>query len=389
MRLPKFWIDAAAGGGLLLALGVVMLLDRVKPTAATSSTGELPVHLINANATRQGPPKKLRLAVTPTDRSISAATGEYEPWDDMGKLLTQLGPGYKFDVLQVQDIAKAPKILDPYDVLFFTCGGGGEELKDALRGFVGRGGTLYASDFRYDAVAAAFPEMVSRAERASGLSQDVNADVVDPSLRDALGTNKIKLRFDLSQWKVASFAGPRVTPLLSGSYRKELRPNDRVGMQAEGTFLVRFTFGKGTVIFTSFHNEKQNSAIETKLLMHLVFQLVNAGVDAEVTESNEKAGFAPASSNLLSTPKDKPEITKTYRHEKAGTLRFSLAFREAGAKLGVRLVAPDGRTFRWEGTSTLMLEIPDALAGDWTYTVIAKELPFENFPFSVSFGAKK
>lgn len=384
-RPSKFWIDVVAGGGLFVALLLVFVVDYfASPARRALAAGELDAVVIDS-APRQGSPKALKLAVTPSDRMNNVAK---DPYDDMGKLLNHLGDGYRYDVLQPHDIAVKPGILTPYDVLFLTCGSGGEEMKDALRAFVGNGGTLYASDLRYDVVAKAFPEAVGAGKGASGCRQEVVADVIDPGLQDALGAKKIRLKFDLTQWRVASFGGPRVTPLVRGPYRKERFPNDPLGIPQLGTFLVRFPFGKGTVIFTSFHNEKQNTDMETKLLEYLVFQLVNAGIDSEVTHRNEQEGFAPAKSTLLSTPTDQ-SVTKTYFHPKPGPLRFSLAFRDAGAKLHLDLRSPDGKSRQWQGNSTVIIDVPDAKPGEWTCVITAKELPYPNFPFSVTFGAKK
>jgi hypothetical protein len=33
--------------------------------------------------------------------------------------------------------------------------------------------------------------------------------------------------------------------------------------------------------------------------------------------------------------------------------------------------------------------VPDAAAGEWTYTVTALKLPYPNFPFTVRIGEKK
>ena len=55
----------------------------------------------------------------------------------MGKLLDELGDGYRYDVLTIQTIATNPKKLNEYDVVFLTCAAGGEEeMKDALFNYV-------------------------------------------------------------------------------------------------------------------------------------------------------------------------------------------------------------------------------------------------------------
>jgi hypothetical protein len=375
----RTWFDLFAGAALVAVLLVVIAVDKW-PVGA----GDLPVNIIAGSTTSARTGAKLRLAITPSQKAEVRPSG----FDDMGKLLDQLGAGYRYDVVQPADIIKTPRILDSYDVLFLTCAAGGHELRGALADFVARGGTLYASDWRYDAIAAAFPDVVDRDAVASGAVQELVAEVIDPRLREVIGPT-IPLRFDLSRWRTAAFAGPRVTPLLRGVYKKERFRDDPEGVDDKGTFLVKFTHGKGTVIFTSFHNEKQNSKVEIKLLQHLVFQLVNATVDAEVSEANERAGFEPTKSNLLSAPKDNPQVTKIYQHSALGPLRFSLAFRDAGARLRVDLHSPDGKAFHWEGESTLILEVPSAAAGEWRYTITALKLPYDNFPFSATFGAKK
>lgn len=281
-----------------------------------------------------------------------------------------------------------PNSLDGYDVLFLTCAPGGQELAPLLKNFVHKGGTLYASDYRYDAVAAAFPELVDPRLAGSGTVQNVSADVLDPGLRELLGPT-LHLRFDLSQWKVASFQGAGVSTLLSGKYRRQRHPQDNFGDAAVGPLLVRFTSGKGTVIFTSFHNEKQNSEMEKKLLQYLVFSLVTAPIDAEINQKIQDDGFATTKANLLSTPKDNPKVTRTYQNSRVGPLRVALGFRNEGARMHLQLQSPDGKQFSWEGESMLLLEVPNAAVGEWTYTVTALRLPYDNFPFRVMIGEKK
>src|SRR5262249_47036927 len=153
------------------------------------------------------------------------------------------------------------------------------------------------------------------------------------------------------------------------------------GQAAVKPLLVKFPVGKGQVIFTSFHNEKQNNETEKKLLQHLVFAMVTAKVEAQVQAQLGEGGFAPQRSNLLSTPKNNPSTTKTFTNQKAGPLRIALGFRNEGARLKLQITSPDGKRFTWEGTSTVILEVPNAPAGEWTCTITALELPYENFPF--------
>jgi hypothetical protein len=377
----KYLIDAAVGFALVVALLLVFAVDSFFFGNKDENT------LTNVVATEQKGRdiKRLRLAVTPTGSSVDARTQKVEKWDDMSKLLDELGQGYKHDQITMED-AINPKKLAEYDVVFLTCKEGAEDqLREPLVEYVTNGGMLYASDWRYKAIATAFPEMVVANLQHDGDKQKLDAEIVDSGLRDALHNTTIRLNFDLEQWKPAAFGGPRVKVLLKGNYVK-FRAG---GQKTEAPLMVKFQFGKGTVVFTSFHNEKQNSDTEKELLQYIVYSLVTAGVDAEVNTQMDKSGFTPQRSNLLSTPSSQTTEKKTYTNKKAGTLRFVLGFRNEGAELKLNITSPDGKKFSRASKSTLIVDVNDAIAGDWTYTVTAVSLPYANFPFTVTVGEKK
>ena len=124
-----------------------------------------------------------------------------------------------------------------------------------------------------------FPELFDGDDIVEGAAQTLQADVVDDGLREHLGTSKVELKFDLPGWKPARFAAEKATFYLRGEYRAKTG-GDRV----TAPLLVRVPFEHGTIIFTSFHNEKVNSELETKLLRFLVF----AAVTAKETAAAEK-----------------------------------------------------------------------------------------------------
>lgn len=381
----KYVIDAVVGLALFFALLVVFVVDRFLLThGAPVAENTLTVNVIRPE-TREREAKKLKLAVTPTGGFKDILTQKIDKWDDMSKLLDELGEGFRHDQLTVEQMIN-PRKLAEYDVVFLTCNDGFEqELKPALVNFVTNGGILYASDRRYNAVANAFPEMAVPEMQIDGDKQKLKADIVDEGLRDELKTNTIDLHFDLPEWRPAAFGGPRVKVLMKGNYLKL----KGMGERTTAPLMVKFSVGKGTVIFTSFHNEKQSSRTEKQLLQYLVYSLVTAGVDAEVTGKMEEGGFKPQRSNLLSTPANQTTEPKTYKNEKVGTLRFALGFRNEGAKLRFHIKSPDGKQYTEECTSTVILEVPNAAPGDWTYSVTAVSLPHPNFPFTITVGEKK
>jgi hypothetical protein len=366
--LSKTTLDSLVAAGLafalLLVIGLDKLLTKPQPLAAAAQAIVQPVRMAA---------KPLRLAVSHTKKNV---------WDDMGRLLDNLGAGYKHQTVSMSDLYDSKK-YDDFDVLFLTCSSEGNDqvVADNLRRFVARGGTLYASDWRFLVVALAFPDFVNNKVVGEGNVQSLTADVLDPGLADALGTTKIPLVFNLDQWKTAAFGGDRVKVLMKAP-RYLTQQND----WAQAPLLVKFGFDKGTVIFTSFHNEAQNSEIEQKLLKYLVFSAVTAQIENEVHQTMLKGGFSPRKSNLLSASAGQSEFTNVYQTKKAGSVRFVLGFAEQGARLRLTVVGPNGNKRVEEGTSTVVIEAPSAVAGQWRYTVTALTVPYPDFPFTLTVG---
>ncbi|HEV3343048.1 MAG TPA: hypothetical protein VG125_21920, partial [Pirellulales bacterium] len=85
---------------------------------------------------------------------------------------------------------------------------------------------------------------------------------------------------------------------------------------------------------------------------------------------------------------DQPSATSVYHADQEGNLQFVLGFQNSGAQLKLTVVGPDGQKHEQQGSSTITIDLPDAAAGDWKYTVTAVKLPNENFPFTVTVGQK-
>lgn len=395
----RLLMDVGVGVGLVLALALVFLLDR-RPAA--SDAGRLTIdHLepgspgIAAEQTA-GPVRPLRLAVTEPE------------YDDVGKLLDTLGSGYRYTTIRQDDLL-VPGRLAKFDVVFLTCAGvprqwlgrhvrpsdrgagGGvfraktevlDQIRASLRQFVGRGGTLYASDWRIELVAVAFPEFVDREAMGKGAVQTVEADVVDLGLRRRLGPT-IGLRFDQPSWRPAAIRRPEVTTYIQGAYQ------DLEGRESVAPLLVTFPFEEGMVVFTSFHNEAQNTETELELLKYLVFTTVTAREEARIKRTMLRGGLSPKERSLLSASGGAEPIGQSYLLEHRGRLQFVLGFEDQGARLSLALTAPDGRRYEKTGTSTLTIEVADATPGTWHYTVTPLEVPYRNFPFTLTIGEER
>jgi hypothetical protein len=371
--MSKTALDGLVVAGLVVALLVVLGVDKLLPTS--TSTARLEQVASDPSPLRA---RRLRLAVSLTSKPK-------EDWDKMSGLLDNLGQGYQYTQIPVRDLYN-PKTFDGFDVLFFTCSreGNDQAVADNLRMFVSRGGTLYASDWRYLAVERAFPDMVNKSLVGEGADQELEADVVDAGLQDALGTKHVPLRFDLPEWKTAAFGGGRVKVLMKARYLVLPPKGVEARQWAEAPLLVKFGFDKGTVIFTSFHNEAQNSEVEKKLLKYLVFSAVTAQIENEANLTLLKGGFSPQKSNLFSAS-GQSAVSNVYK-SKAAKVRFILGFQDQGARLKLTVIRPDGVQREIEGTSTVVLEDACPMVGDWHYTVTALSVPFPDFPFTLTVG---
>ena len=318
------------------------------------------------------PPRVLRLAVS-----------DPPMYDDMGKQLASLGKGYTYTKLNERELHKTER-LSEFDVLFLTCNQDKipERLTHSLREFVRLGGTLYASDLRYDAVRASFPEFADPVNAGQGERQDIEAEVTDAGLRDVLGPS-VRLHFDARGWRPAAFKEQLVTTLLRGEY---VSVNGRAKPKS-APLLVKFSFQKGNVIFTSFHNAKINSETADKLLRYLVFSAVTAEVQTKVTKLMVKGGYSQQKQNLLSASASNSKVNQQYDHKQTGALKAILGFENQGARLRLTMTGPNGERHEREGRETFTIDVPDAAAGEWTYTVTALHVPFPNFPFTVTLGA--
>lgn len=394
-HLKRLAIDAAVGLGLLLALGLVFLLERQPAPSERRVSAMRPAKVVVREED----------GLTPRQRPLRLAVTEPE-YDDMGKLLDTLGSGYRYTIIPYADLLES-KRLSPYDVVFLTCGGvphkwlgtrirgperrgmgvyrGRPEIVDALnqslREYVGHGGTLYVSDLHFELLSVAFPELLDLSKAGRGAVQTLHAEVVEPGLRKWLGS-PIELRFEMPAWRPAAFAGPGVTTYVRGRYtsidgRTEVVP-----------LLVSFPFKEGMVVFTSFHNEAQNSELELRLLRYLVFTTVVAAEEEKIKRALVQGGFSPQERGILRPLSEKEEVTEAYECSRKAHLQFVLGFRDQGASLRLTIVGPDARRHERTDSKTFVVDVPNAAPGRWKYTITPIKVPYQNFPFTLTIGEK-
>lgn len=209
---------------------------------------------------------------------IAVVTGAY---DHIGDILSFMG--FSFDTVRgvggtdYVDFLRDPGALARYDIVFFNCGMGERwldhqaEISGNLKDYVRSGGSIYASDWAYYLVESGWPnqhEFVGPDQSPYGAQvgnrQDLLADVIDPAMSAALGSDTAQIKYNLGGW--AAIESTSGDTLLEGVYRYN-------GNQQRGPLATRFEDGSGTVLYTSFHNESQSTNDMVILLQEIILSL--------------------------------------------------------------------------------------------------------------------
>lgn len=212
------------------------------------------------------------------ETKIAVVTGQY---DDIGALIDQLE--LEYDRINGRtgtayvDFLRDPDQLAQYDIIFFNCGMGEawtqhkEEVTDNLKQYVRNGGSIYASDWAYWLVESTWPGQNDflgndlPINTLAGAAQQIEADVLDPAMVAALGSNTANLNYDLPGW--AAMTGSDAEVLIRAQFRVQ-----GAGMQT-GPLATRIHDGEGMALFTTFHNEQQTTNDMLVLLDEIILSL--------------------------------------------------------------------------------------------------------------------
>jgi hypothetical protein len=139
--------------------------------------------------------------------------------------------------------------------------------------WVHAGGSLVASDWAYDLIEACWPDAIefygddTVIDAAQvGAAGDVLADVPDEALREELGGSVANILFNFSAFAVMESVGSEVEVLLSGSIEYQPEGATLTKELDNAPLAVRFTDGRGQVLFTSFHSLAQTPALADAVL---------------------------------------------------------------------------------------------------------------------------
>lgn len=298
----------------------------------------------------------LKTAVTPSG------------FDNIGAVMKQLG--YPFKQIQESVLHHAGQ-LEAFDVVFINCSSSCQtnaaQAGKAILKYVSDGGTIYASDYAADYVAAAFPGAIQFAGKR-GSKGDITARIVDKGLKALMG-NTIQLRFDMGSWEQIHSVGKDTTVYLESGGRP---------------ILASFAYGKGQVIYTCFHNHAQVSKQEAELLRYLVIKPLMAQASAELDEfawGNKK----DVQETVGTASQGQASLWYAYDSTAVGPLMIMLNWK-GDAQLGLDLQTAGGEWQQAGSSPPVSITVPVAQPGTWRYRVRAVQAPYSNFPFVILIG---
>ncbi len=196
--------------------------------------------------------------LNPNSAEVAVVWGQ---WDQIENILDALNIPYTFyDENQASSLFSNPATLAQYDIVFLNCGFpesliyAGPGLTN-LRDFVNNGGSLYSSDYAYDAIELTFPAFIdfggddNQRNAAETGTWSGALDVVEATLRSALG-GRSQVPVDAVYTSVDA-VDPAATVFLRGAAN---------GNRANEPFMMKLQPmppSSGQVMFTSFHNNGQ------------------------------------------------------------------------------------------------------------------------------------
>jgi hypothetical protein len=214
---------------------------------------------------------------------IAVLAGSY---DSTEELLDALGLTYDLfpqgGSTQIDFLRDAAR-LKSYDIVVLNCGMDEDWLYEArqavaknLADFVRGGRSLYASDWTFQAIEAAFPDAVDffgsddfPSEAYSGDEGYLLGEVLDPNMKALLGSDSADIHYDLAGWVIAVQADAKTEVLVKG-HPTTIWQDEPVH---DAPLAVRFREGAGTVVFTTFHNEPQMTLDMDAMLREIILSL--------------------------------------------------------------------------------------------------------------------
>ena len=175
------------------------------------------------------------------------------------------------------------RLIFQYDIVFISCRAfegdlrASSQMRDRLREFVNRGGSVYTSDQAYGVIEATWPEridfegddQVQGAANKGESANNISAQIVDAGLAASFGGVNATLHYPLAGWSVVRDVADGVTVYA----KADVNLRSGGGRVRDAPQMVGFKDGEGTVIYSSFHQEPGINPDQLRMLQILMFEL--------------------------------------------------------------------------------------------------------------------
>ncbi len=351
-----------------------------------------------------------KIAVTPAD------------YDDIGEVLENLG--FQAEQIEEEDLTSLTT-LSNYDAVYINCSATinliAEDAASTISDYVKNGGIIYASDWANTLIEAAFPNKInfyegeniwgaSDAESAQiGQSGEVEAEVTDPGLQEVLGKKKIKVNFDLDDWAVIDSVNQGVNTLIKGPAKiidysnndqdwenldfenpenlDKLEEIDLSKTLDDKPFVVSFTEGKGQVLYTTFHNESQNTSDMENILDWFVIWTKAAGLTEEARNIADQDNTEVLQEIIDSINKNE---TKNYYFNASGKDDFKITLNFSGSAISLKITdSENNKVIEEDIANPPYTKKIDAEKGKYKIQIKGTDIPEENYPFVVTATGNK
>ncbi|MCX7044446.1 MAG: M6 family metalloprotease domain-containing protein [Candidatus Sumerlaeota bacterium] len=342
-------------------------------------------------------------------------------FDDIGAILTSLG--YSFDEIKDEALLDY-NTIKKYDVIFANCSGYSANVAPlavgALRQFIGGGGALYASDYAYDYVQSAFSDVGSiqfYSNPKIGYAGQTIGISADAELADFVGATTVSIKYDLNAWVPIKSVSASAFVYLRGDIPVSQVPQSfsasgagllaHPAAGAQDSFSANmitlpnaplcagFRYGKGEVIYTSFHNEAQIPVLQQRILQYLVLRGSTARPAAQnaewlglngASDIQENRGIFPGADAGSSAPPP-----QSYAYSAIAGADFDIILNwPGGGPLRLDVFRPDGTLYEsiTSATPVIAVVVPATTVtqGLWTYSVSRVRAGSNAIAYAISAG---
>lgn len=315
-----------------------------------------------------------------------AVTPSY--YDDIGGVLTSMG--YSSDII-ADSALSSYATLSPYKAVFLNCSAlcdeNAEAAAESLRTFALNGGAIYASDWAYIYVQKAFGNSVVKYydSAKSGDTGLYMCSVMDEGLLDYLGTGTIELNLNLGGWvPIESVAAEGKTYLMG------LNDAAYPAYVAGNPMLAAFRYGKGMVVYTTFHNEAQLTTTQTLLMEYITLIALTAGMSDTLADYMEAKGYIVAKENINKIGSNSASSMYTYSY--TGGQSYSLSFGATwkSGSVTLEVYKPDGTLYgsAQGAAGPISVDVPAPVTGNWRYRIVTGAVSQANEPYVLMTGRR-